>query len=84
MANPGGAPSPEMKCSTRRELKDDNYKREHSLKGGILIREKDEDLALFNDLQSIEADNYLLQSDDDFEDACGETNSWFFFFFLTS
>ncbi|KAL1828679.1 adhesin AWP3b [Daucus carota subsp. sativus] len=66
-----------MKCSTRRELKDDNYKREHSLKGGILIREKDEDLALFNDLQSIEADNYLLQSDDDFEDACATKLSYF-------
>ncbi|KAK1377352.1 Cardiomyopathy-associated protein [Heracleum sosnowskyi] len=62
-------PSPEIRRSPGRELKADSHKRGHSLKSGICFREKDENLALFDELQSSETDNFLLQSDDDFEDA---------------
>lgn len=74
-------PSPAMRRSPGRELKADNHKRGHSLKGGILFREKDEDLALFDEIQSSETDNFLLESHDDFEETFGNINSCPFFFF---
>lgn len=61
-------PSPALRRSPGRELRADNHKRGRSLEGGILFREKDEDLALFNEVQSRERDNFLLQSNDDVED----------------
>ncbi|KAA8533269.1 hypothetical protein F0562_033198 [Nyssa sinensis] len=60
-------PSPAMRCSPGRELRD-NHKRGRSLEGGILFREKDDDLTLFNEMQTRERDDFLLQSNDDFED----------------
>ncbi|KAA8529735.1 hypothetical protein F0562_034165 [Nyssa sinensis] len=61
-------PSPATRCSPGRELRADNHRRGRSLEGGILFREKDDDLALFNEMQTREKDNFLLQSNDDFED----------------
>lgn len=61
-------PSPALRCSPGRELRSENHKRGRSLEGGILFKEKDDDLALFNEVQSKERDNFLLQSNDDFED----------------
>ncbi|KAL1808210.1 hypothetical protein ACET3Z_025200 [Daucus carota] len=61
-------PSPLLRRSPGRELKADNHKRGRSLEGGILFKEKEEDLALFNEVQNRERDNFLLQSSDDFED----------------
>ncbi|KAL8121350.1 uncharacterized protein LOC141659032 [Apium graveolens] len=61
-------PSPSVRRSPGRELKPDNHKRGRSLEGGILFKEKEEDLALFNEVQNRERDNFLLQSTDDFED----------------
>lgn len=61
-------PSPATRCSPRRESRADNHKRGRSLESGILLRDKDDDLALFNEVQSRERDNFLLQSNDDFED----------------
>ncbi|KAI7979593.1 hypothetical protein LOK49_Contig296G00005 [Camellia lanceoleosa] len=61
-------PSPAMRCSPGRELRGDNHKRGRSLEAGILFREKDDDLALFNEMQTREKDSFLLQSNDDFED----------------
>ncbi|GFY88162.1 hypothetical protein Acr_06g0001020 [Actinidia rufa] len=61
-------PSPAMRSSPGRELRGDNHKRGRSLEGGILFREKDDDLALFNEVQTRERDNFLLKSNDDFED----------------
>lgn len=60
--------SPALRCSPGRELRSENHKRGRSLEGGILFKEKDDDLALFNEVQSKERDNFLLQSNDDFED----------------
>ncbi|KAL3501052.1 hypothetical protein ACH5RR_035501 [Cinchona calisaya] len=61
-------PSPAMRCSPGRELRGENHKRGRSLEGGIFLREKDDDLALFNEVQSREKDNFLLRSNDDFDD----------------
>ncbi|CAK9155818.1 unnamed protein product [Ilex paraguariensis] len=61
-------PSPAMRVSSGRELRAESHKRGRSLESGILFREKDDDLALFNEVQSRERDNFLLQSNDDFED----------------
>lgn len=75
-------PSPAMRFSPGRELKSENHKRGRSLEGGILFKEKDDDLALFNEVQSRERENFLLQSNDDFEELfCNYLN--FITFFLS-
>ncbi|KAM3303822.1 putative protein isoform X1 [Capsicum chacoense] len=61
-------PSPAMRCSPGRELRQENHKRGRSLESGIHLRDKDDDLALFNEVQTREKDNFLLQANDDFED----------------
>ncbi|XAR48153.1 hypothetical protein NMG60_11030882 [Bertholletia excelsa] len=61
-------PSPAMRRSPGRELRGDNHKRGRSLESGILLRDKDDDLALFNEMQTRERENFLLQSNDDFDD----------------
>lgn len=68
-------PSPLLRRSPGRELKADNHKRGRSLEGGILFKEKEEDLALFNEVQNRERDNFLLQSSDDFEDTFCNSNT---------
>ncbi|KAF5449395.1 hypothetical protein F2P56_029845 [Juglans regia] len=60
-------PSPALRCSPGREPRGANHKRGRSLESGLLFREKD-DLALFNEMQTRERDNFLLQSTDDIED----------------
>ncbi|KAL3577915.1 hypothetical protein D5086_019419 [Populus alba] len=62
-------PSPALRYSPGREPRAENHKRGRSLEGGLLFKEKDEDLALFNEMQSRERENFLLQSADDFEDS---------------
>lgn len=61
-------PSPAIRISPGRELKSENHKRGRSLESGILFREKDDDLALFNEVQNKERESFLLQTDDDFDD----------------
>lgn len=61
-------PSPAMRCSPGRELRSENHKRGRSLESGIHLRDKDDDLALFNEVQTRERDNFLLQSNDEIED----------------
>ncbi|KAF2292854.1 hypothetical protein GH714_029384 [Hevea brasiliensis] len=61
-------PSPALRYSPGREPRAENHRRGHSLEGGLLFKEKDDDLALFNEMQSRERENFLLQSSDDFED----------------
>ncbi|KAK6160355.1 hypothetical protein DH2020_003736 [Rehmannia glutinosa] len=61
-------PSPAMRISPLGELRAENHKRGRSLESGILFREKDDDLALFNEVQNKERDNFLLQSNDEFDD----------------
>lgn len=46
----------------------ENHKQDRSLEGGLLTQEMDDDLALFNELQACERENFLLQSSDEFED----------------
>ncbi|KAL8218864.1 hypothetical protein R6Q57_022237 [Mikania cordata] len=60
--------SPATRCSPGRELRTGNHKRGCSLESGIVFKERDDDLALFNEVQSKERDNFLLQYSDDVED----------------
>ncbi|KAK6922369.1 hypothetical protein RJ641_012876 [Dillenia turbinata] len=62
-------PSPALRCSPGRELKPENHKRGHSLESGLILKEKDDDLALFNEMQTRERDNFLLKSTDEFEES---------------
>ncbi|KAI8526893.1 hypothetical protein RHMOL_Rhmol12G0034300 [Rhododendron molle] len=61
-------PSPARRSSPGRELRGDNHKRGRSLEPRILVRERDDDLALFNEMQTRERESFLLKSNDDFED----------------
>lgn len=63
--------SPAMRFSPGRESRADNHKRGRSLENGVVFKERDDDLALFNEVQTREQDNFLLQSNDDFEDTFG-------------
>ncbi|KAL2991314.1 hypothetical protein AAZX31_11G252900 [Glycine max] len=62
-------PSPALRYSPGREPRADGHKRGRSLESGLLFREKDDDLALFNEMQIREKDSFLLQSSDDLEDS---------------
>lgn len=69
-------PSPALRVSPRREMRLENHKRGRSLESGIHYRD-DEDLALFNELRSKEKENFLLQSNDDFDDIfCEFSHPW--------
>ncbi|KAL1565262.1 mucin-19-like [Salvia divinorum] len=61
-------PSPSIRVSPGREMKTENRKRGGIFESGILFREKDDDLALFNEVQNKETNNFLLQTNDDFDD----------------
>lgn len=62
-------PSPSLRCSPRRELRTESqHKRGQSYESGVSVKVKDDDLALFNDMQVKERENFLLQSNDDLED----------------
>lgn len=63
-------PSPSLRCSPRRERGIENsHKRGNSFESGLPLKAKDDDLALFNDMQNNEQDNFLLHTSDDFEDS---------------
>lgn len=63
-------PLPALRCSPGREHKIGNsHKRGRSFEGGLTLRPKDDDLLLFNEVQSQEKDNFLLHTSDDFEDS---------------
>ncbi|XP_061338724.1 uncharacterized protein LOC133285499 [Gastrolobium bilobum] len=62
-------PSPALRFSPGREPRADGHRRGRSLESGLLFREKDDDLALFNEMQSRERESFLLQSSDDLEDS---------------
>lgn len=59
-------PPPVMRVSPGRELKAEYHKRGRSLEA--LYRHKEDDLALFNEVRDKERDDFLLQSNDNFDD----------------
>lgn len=61
-------PSPALRCSPGREPRGSNHKRGRSLESGLLFREKDDDLALFNEMQTKEKEGFLLQSSNEIDD----------------
>ncbi|CAN6449201.1 unnamed protein product [Victoria cruziana] len=61
-------PSPALRYSPSR--KTESHKRGRSFESGLMFREKDDDLALFNDMNSRERDNFLIPcSNEDFDDS---------------
>uniref|UniRef100_A0A2N9FRX3 Uncharacterized protein n=1 Tax=Fagus sylvatica TaxID=28930 RepID=A0A2N9FRX3_FAGSY len=60
-------PSPALRCSPGREPRGSNHKRGRSLESGLLFREKDDDLALFNEMQTKEKEGFLLQSSNEID-----------------
>ncbi|MQL71147.1 hypothetical protein Taro_003462 [Colocasia esculenta] len=61
-------PSP-LRFSGGREPRMETHKRGRSFESGLPVKIKDDDLALFNDMQMRERDNFLLCSNDDFDDS---------------
>ncbi|XP_050119144.1 uncharacterized protein LOC126596562 [Malus sylvestris] len=57
-------PSPSLRCSPGREPRANHHRRGQSFESGVFLKEKDEDLALFNEMQTREKEDFLLQSDD--------------------
>ncbi|XP_008444428.1 uncharacterized protein LOC103487758 isoform X1 [Cucumis melo] len=62
-------PSPALRSSPSRESRGSNHKRGQSFESAVRIREKDDDLALFNEMQTREREGFLLQSAEDLEDS---------------
>lgn len=62
-------PSLSFRSSPVREPRSDSHKRGRSLESGLPSREKDDDLALFSEMQSREEESFLLQPSDDLEDS---------------
>ncbi|KAL9261238.1 hypothetical protein AKJ16_DCAP20522 [Drosera capensis] len=62
------APSPLLRRSPGWENRADSHKRGRSLESGLNLREKEDDLALFSEMHRREREDFLLQSEDDFED----------------
>ncbi|XP_021746712.1 mucin-12-like isoform X2 [Chenopodium quinoa] len=61
-------PSPSLRRSPVGDPRGDSHKRGRSLGSGLSFKERDDDLALFSELQNRENESFLLQSTDDFED----------------
>uniref|UniRef100_A0A1D1XE50 Uncharacterized protein n=1 Tax=Anthurium amnicola TaxID=1678845 RepID=A0A1D1XE50_9ARAE len=63
-------PSPSSRCSPQRGVRMENdHKRGHIFESGSPVKTKDDDLALFNDMQMQERDNSLLHSTDHSENS---------------
>lgn len=67
-------PSPSPRRSPAREPRVENsHKRGHSFEGRIPLKVKDDDLALFSEMQNHERDKFLLHAYDDFDESiCNE------------
>ncbi|CAM8912715.1 unnamed protein product [Rhodiola kirilowii] len=70
-------PPPALRCSPGRDLRADSHKRGRSLESGLSFKEKEDGLALFDEMQKKEQDTFLLQSNDDFEDLFGSKLKYF-------
>ncbi|KAI3830854.1 hypothetical protein MKX03_015559 [Papaver bracteatum] len=58
-------PSPSWRCSPNGM----NHKRGNNLDGGKFTKEEDDDLALFNHMETKEEDNFLLEPNDDLDES---------------
>ncbi|KAJ4960817.1 hypothetical protein NE237_020727 [Protea cynaroides] len=68
---------PALRCSPGRELRSDNHNRGCGLESGLLLPEKDDDLALFNEMQTRERENFLLDMSDDIDDSFSTNMKYF-------
>ncbi|XP_026663343.1 uncharacterized protein LOC103714757 isoform X2 [Phoenix dactylifera] len=63
-------PSPALRCSPGRDHGMENtHRRGQSCDNRLMLKAKDDDLALFNEMQSRERENFLLHISDDFDDS---------------
>ncbi|CAL9081794.1 unnamed protein product [Musa textilis] len=63
-------PSPSSRRFPVREIRTEGFHtRGHSLESKFLLKAKDDDLVLFNEMRNRERDNFLLHSSDDFDDS---------------
>ncbi|XP_010930074.1 uncharacterized protein [Elaeis guineensis] len=63
-------PSPALRCSPGRDHRMENtHRRGRSFESGLMLKAKDDDLALFNEMQNRERENFLLHSTDDVDDS---------------
>lgn len=51
------------------------HRRGRSFESGLMLKAKDDDLALFNEMQNRERENFLLHSTDDFDDSICNASS---------
>lgn len=71
-------PSPALRFSPGREHRIENaLERGHSFKSKMTTKDKDDDLALFNDMQTKEKESFLLHIADDFDDSLCNVDSSF-------
>ncbi|XXG62303.1 hypothetical protein AAC387_Pa05g0683 [Persea americana] len=62
-------PSPALRFSPARQLRTQKHRRGRSLEGGLKLKERDDSLALFNDIQARKGEIFLLQSIDDLDES---------------
>lgn len=62
-------PSPTLRFSPARQLRTQTHRRGRSLEGGLKLKERDDNLALFNDIQARKRESFLLQSIDDLDES---------------
>lgn len=62
-------PSPALRFSPARQLRTQKHRRGRSLEGGLKLKERDDSLALFNDIQARKGESFLLQSIDDLDES---------------
>ncbi|WOL02438.1 hypothetical protein Cni_G11157 [Canna indica] len=62
-------PSPSSRRSPVELRVESSHKRVHSFESRFPLKSKDDDLVLFNEMQSRERDNFLLHSSDDFDES---------------
>ncbi|KAK1289798.1 hypothetical protein QJS10_CPB18g00487 [Acorus calamus] len=62
-------PSPTLRRSPARDLKVESHRRGRSLESGLPLKVRDDDLALFNEMQSREREGFLLQAYDDVDES---------------
>jgi len=63
-------PSPLLRRS-RSPARETYHKRANSFGNVLPVKSKDDELALFSDMQKVETENFLLEPSEDFDDSIG-------------
>ncbi|XP_066355323.1 probable GPI-anchored adhesin-like protein PGA55 isoform X1 [Miscanthus floridulus] len=71
-------PSPSLRRS-RSPARETYHKRTNSFGNVLPVKSKDDELALFSDMQKIETENFLLEPSEDFDDSIGNASKLSYF-----